>query len=302
MRRLRDGPSTGIAGIGARYIRVPEGCRSPRRACEQGNAASSTRSAGEPLALVFHGKHSISHTHDWRPMKKARKKLTFANKAVEFYRTLTPPRIPSARIQVINPHGNPNILRYAETFFNKFFDDTNDRIFVFGINPGRFGSGATGIPFTDSTALENSCGIPNSLEKRRELSSQFIYRFIDSWGGTSPFYKHFFLTAVSPIGFLCDGTNYNYYDDPVLLAAVRPFLIATIETQLAFGARRRAAIVLGTGKNQRRFNALNQERRFFQKVYALEHPRFIMQYRGKHVSKYQEQYQRVFAEALSHER
>ena len=49
------------------------------------------------------------------------------------------------------------------------------RHLLLGINPGRFGGGVTGIPFTDPIRLQNVCGIENNFEKKQELSSVFIY-------------------------------------------------------------------------------------------------------------------------------
>ncbi len=225
--------------------------------------------------------------------------VTFCDRVLGFYRTIALPCLPSPRITVIHPHNNAETFEYTKEFFNSFFRDQEKRVFVFGINPGRFGSGITGVPFTDPVALQDICGIRNDFEKRRELSSQFMYQFIERWGGARLFFRQFFLTAVSPIGFLRDGVNCNYYDDPVLLSTLQPFLVSTIRTQLAFGARRDVAIVLGSGKNQKFFIELNEQHRFFRNVYAIEHPRFVMQYRRKNLSDYLEKYRLLFARALS---
>ena len=80
---------------------------------------------------------------------------------------------------------------------------------------------------------------------------------------------------------------------------LKPFIVRTLEDQLALGARRDAAILLGKGRNQRVFEELNQEHGFFKRLYALEHPRFIMQYRRKHLREYLAKYHEVFSEALS---
>ncbi len=220
--------------------------------------------------------------------------LTFGQKIFKFYKTLkTPSKLPSG-IETMNPYTETPVLGYLKEFSVKFFNDNNKRVFVFGINPGRFGAGLTGVTFTDPVALEEFCGIKTNLEKRRELSSDFIYRFIDYWGGAKKFYKHFFLTAVSPLGFTRDGINYNYYDDPDLLKASSSFISQTLYDQLAFGARRDVAIVLGTGKNRKAFTDLNKKHKFFEKVFFLEHPRFIMQYRRKKIPEYLDKYKEVF--------
>jgi len=224
---------------------------------------------------------------------------TFGDRALDFYVNMGVVNGLPSNIQTMNPYARPDIQRYVESFLRKFFSDNRERVYVFGINPGRFGAGVTGVTFTDPVALERFCGIPNELEKRREVSSEFVYEFIQQWGGVEKFYQEFFLTAVSPLGFMRNGTNYNYYDDQKVFAILKPFIVRTLKAQLALGARRDAAILFGTGKNQRMFTELNQEHRFFRHVYALEHPRFIMQYRRKRLRDYIAKYKEAFSQALS---
>lgn len=209
-----------------------------------------------------------------------------------------PAKLP-AGIRTLNPYDNAAAHARAAQFFKRYFSDDNPRTFVFGINPGRFGGGLTGVAFTDPVALESFCGIRNDLPKRRETSSRFVYAFIQRWGGPRKFYADFFLTAVSPIGFVRAGVNFNYYDDPRLLAAVEPFIVRSMRAQLAIGARRGAAILLGSGRNREVFERLNGEHGFFRRLYVLEHPRFIMQYRRRRAGEYLRKYSRVFTEALA---
>jgi hypothetical protein len=231
--------------------------------------------------------------------KRAAEGSTFGDRALNFYTTLSGIDGLPSHIQVMNPYARPEIRRYVSLFLRKFFSDDRARVFVFGINPGRFGAGVTGVTFTDPVALERFCGIPNELEKRREISSEFIYEFIERWGGVEKFYRDFFLTAVSPLGFTRNGTNYNYYDDQRVFTGLKPFIVRTLKDQLALGARRDAVILLGMGRNQRVFAELNQEHKFFKRVYAVEHPRFIMQYRRKRIGDYLAKYKEVFTQSLS---
>lgn len=224
---------------------------------------------------------------------------TFGENAFRFYASLRFENHLPRGVTVMNPYRLPAIRSRVKRFLEAFFSDRRPRVLVFGINPGRFGSGITGVTFTDPVALEKFCGIPNDLKKRRELSSEFIYEFIRRWGGPKKFYRDFFLTAVSPLGFCRSGINFNFYDDQKLLAGIRPFLLRSLEDHLAFGARRSAAVVLGTGKLAKVFGDLNAETGTFKKVYALEHPRFIMQYRRKKIGHYLKKYERVFRRALA---
>lgn len=223
---------------------------------------------------------------------------TFADRVLAFYRQLRwVARLPQG-IEVMNPYVRPEVLGCVEWFLTQYFADTRPRVFVLGINPGRFGSGTTGITFTDPVAMEAFCGIPNSFPKRRELSSEFIYELISSWGGVRPFYRQFFLSAVSPLGFLRGGKNFNYYERG-MLSVVKPFIATTLAQQLACGGRTDVVILLGRGENQKAFTALNTQHRFFQRIYALDHPRFIMQYRRKRLVSYLRQYQETFSKALA---
>jgi len=216
---------------------------------------------------------------------------TFAESVIDFYRNLKPPRLPGLDVDVLFPYRDPNVRAVMEEFYRKFFSDRLQRVFIIGINPGRFGAGTTGVPFTDPVSLELHCGIPNAFQKRRELSAVFIEQLLDRFGGPAEFYKSFFITAASPVGFTRNGKNYNYYDNPKLLAAVKPFIVRMMRTQLDFGVRRDVALVLGTGKNFDFLRRLNDEQRFFENLVCVEHPRFIMQYRRPHVRRFLDKYE-----------
>lgn len=198
----------------------------------------------------------------------------------------------------MNPYRDERIRGYVHAFLQRYFDDDEPRVLVFGINPGRFGAGITGVTFTDPVALADFCGIANELPRRRELSSVFIYDFIERFGGVGSFYRRFFLTAMSPLGFTRGGKNLNYYDAPELARAITPFISRSIERQIALGGRRDHAIVLGKGANMKFMQRLNAERGFFGELHALEHPRPIMQYRRRQLDKYLTMYVDVFRQTL----
>ncbi|HUF28477.1 MAG TPA: uracil-DNA glycosylase family protein, partial [Gemmatimonadaceae bacterium] len=228
--------------------------------------------------------------HRWRRMSPS----TFGSRALRFYTGLVPPDAP-AGIDVMNPYADRRVRRHLRAFLDKYYGDDAERVLVLGINPGRFGAGLTGITFTDPVALADHCGIENDWPRRRELSSNFIYRFVERFGGAGAFYRRFFLTAVSPLGFVRDGKNLNYYDVPALRASVTPFITAAIRRQIAIGGRRDHAIILGMGANLDFVKRLNDEHRFFETIHGLEHPRFIMQYRRRRLDEYLEKYAAVFS-------
>jgi hypothetical protein len=219
---------------------------------------------------------------------------TFGSRAFRFYTGLVSPETPR-RVSVMNPYTDARVRAYVRAFLDNYFSDTAERVLVFGINPGRFGAGITGVTFTDPIALADKCGIENDLPRRHELSSIFIYRVIEMCGGPQEFYRRFFLTAVSPLGFTGSGRNLNYYDDRALTRAVTPFITNSIERQIALGGRKDRAIVLGRGDNARFLHELNEKHGFFRRIDSLEHPRWIMQYRRRQLDKYVAKYEETLA-------
>ena len=191
----------------------------------------------------------------------------------------------------MNPYTDPRVRGWLRASLDRNFSDNEERVLVFGINPGRFGAGITGVTFTDPVALADKCGIENNLPRKREISSIFIHQVIERCGGMRDFYGRFFLTAVSPLGFTRHGKNLNYYDEPALARAVTPFIIDTIEQQIALGGRRDRAIVLGKDKNMAFMQALNERHGFFQRIDSLEHPRWVMQYRRRQLTTYLAKYE-----------
>lgn len=182
-------------------------------------------------------------------------------------------------VEVLYPFSDHEVKKVVSAFYRKYYADDCPRIPLIGINPGRFGGGTTGIPFTDPIRLEKDCGIENPWPKRQELSSVFIYDMISAYGGPQTFYRDFYFTSVSPLGFTKDGRNLNYYDDPRLAASLEPFATACLRRQIGWGLRHEAAFCLGGGKNYAYLEKLNERHGFFKRLIPLPHPRYIMQYK-----------------------
>ena len=214
---------------------------------------------------------------------------TFGARVNKFYLSLSAPKVPRG-VHVMNPYADARTRACLEAFLAKYFNDKNERTLVIGINPGRFGSGLTGVTFTDPYALTHECGIAHQFTGQRELSADFVYRVVNALGGPAKFYRRLFMSAVCPLGFTRKGINLNYYDDIRLEKAVTPFVVHSIERHLEFPVSRDHVVVLGRGKNAKYFQRLNDEHRWFGEVHALDHPRFIMQYRRKKLDAYVAEY------------
>jgi len=215
---------------------------------------------------------------------------TFGNQVINYTKAFRPDWELPKGFGLLFPYGEKATMDAVTQFYTKFFSDQNERTFLFGINPGRFGSGITGVSFTDPFFLETTCGIPNNFEKKKELSSIFINDVIMAYGGPKAFYEKFYITATSHLGFLKDGKNINYYDDKKLQEAVLPHIIKNIETQIQFGANRKIAFSIGKGKNYKFLVQLNKKHQFFDEIQPLPHPRWVLQYRRKSKSVYVEEY------------
>lgn len=189
-------------------------------------------------------------------------------------------------VVAMNPYRNPETFELCTQFFKKYYNDSDERTLMLGINPGRFGSGMTGISFTDPVKLEQVLGINNSFAKKAELSADFIYKMIEAFGGPTEFYQRYFISAVSPLGFTKDGNNINYYDIPRLQKMVTPFVVECISQLMQTGMSRKVCYCIGEGKNLKYLVDLNDKHKWFDSIVGLPHPRFIMQYRRKKVDEY----------------
>lgn len=207
--------------------------------------------------------------------------MSWATDLLGFYTSLRPPKKLPNDIEWLYPQKDPAVLKVVKSFLDKYYDDKNPRRLLFGINPGRFGAGVTGVNFTAPRQLSNFCGIDHPFKDQSELSAEFIYDMINAYGGPEKFYGDYFITSVCPLGFVKHGKNINYYDDKNLLATVEPFIIKAIEKQLTFHVDRAVCYSIGGEKNCKYLNKLNQQFNWFGKIIPLSHPRFIMQYRRK---------------------
>jgi hypothetical protein len=222
--------------------------------------------------------------------------MTFAEKVICFNKNLhyTGDPLPTG-IRIMNPfRESEDTMRIVEEFYSKYYNDHHQRHIMLGINPGRFGGGLTGIPFTDPKRLISECHINYNGKPAHEPSSVFIYKMMHAYGGVEKFYHDFFINSPCPLGFTSNKNgkeiNYNYYDSADLMKSVKSFMIDSIKKLIRLGIKTDACICLGTGKNEKVLNRLNNEYQFFGKIIPLEHPRYIMQYKSKSMQVYIKKY------------
>ncbi len=220
---------------------------------------------------------------------------SFGVQVVDFHKGLRlSKRLPKG-IKVLNPYEeNEEVLTTLHTFYGKFYNDTKERKIIVGINPGRLGAGVTGIPFTDTKRLSKICGIEIESIKTHEPSSVFIYDLIEKFGGPEKFYGKYYINSVCPLGFIEQNkkgnwVNCNYYDYKELFSALKDFIISSLRKQIGFGIDTTTCYVLGK-KNAKFLSLINKEMKFFDTIVALDHPRYIVQYKSKLKEDYLEEY------------
>ena len=126
--------------------------------------------------------------------------------------------------------------------------------------------------------------------KKKEISASYIYEMIEAYGGVQKFYNKFFISSICPYGFIESGNNFNYYDNKILLKNWKKSIINWINIQVNSFGNRTKCVIIGKGKNQKFFEMINKEYKFFDEIITLPHPRWVMQYKLKekqhHINNY----------------
>lgn len=176
---------------------------------------------------------------------------TFGDKVIDFNRHLQYSDQLPANFRAINPYlDNPATMKVMEQFYTKFYNETNQRQFIIGINPSRHGAGVTGVPFTDTKRLESACGITMQSAHTHEVSSVFMYDLIADYGGAKDFYSQFYINSPFPLAIVRQTKegkwlNANYYDDPVLFEMVKDYMISTLKKHISMGLDTSKVFILG---------------------------------------------------------
>lgn len=203
---------------------------------------------------------------------------------------------------ISNPFNGKNkrqIKEITNAFYKKFYNDHNRRYLILGSSPARKGTAITGIPFEDASHLYRATGVMIDKFYINKSSSGFLYDVMEQYGGCEKFYKDFFMSFVCPLGIVNVNSkgneiNANYYENKKLENVLYNFMVESLRKQIAFGIETSVCYCIGSGENFRFLTKINKQYKFFDKIIALEHPRFIMQYNSKDRNKYLDKYIDVF--------
>lgn len=218
----------------------------------------------------------------------------FADNVIEFNKSLSYEGDLPEGFEVLNPYlDNPETMEVMGKFYHRYYNDSDQRKFIIGINPSRHGAGVTGVPFTDTKRLESVCGIPMKSAHTHEISSVFIYDMIEEYGGAEEFYKDFYINSPFPLAIVRKTKNgwlnANYYDDKKLFEDVKDFMIDSLKKHISLNLDTSEVFVLGK-KNADFIAKLNKEAKLFDTMTILEHPRYIQQYKSKEKQLYIDKY------------
>src|SRR5690606_41731291 len=102
---------------------------------------------------------------------------TFADRVIAFNNSLDFKGVLPPGVGVMNPFKEKEeAVKASEQFYRRYYNDNNMRHILIGINPGRFGAGQTGVPFTDPIRLREECGIPYDRSEERRVGKGYSYR------------------------------------------------------------------------------------------------------------------------------
>ncbi len=223
----------------------------------------------------------------------------FGERVVEFNSNLQYDGNLPEGFRVMNPFlDNPETMDVIKQFYNKYYNDNNQRRFIIGINPGRHGAGTTGVPFTDTKRLSAICGIEMKSAYTHEVSSVFVYDMIEQYGGADRFFSDFYINSPFPLAIIRkqkngNWTNANYYDDKALFEMVEGYMLESLQKHIDLGLDCSEVFVWGK-KNADFINKLNKKGKFFDRITVLEHPRYIQQYKSKEKQLYIDKYLTAF--------
>lgn len=172
-----------------------------------------------------------------------------------------------------------------DAFCEKFYSNQIPKIVICGINPGRLGAGLTGVPFFDFASLSKI--FPSIQRNDTENTAQFFFKVIEKIG-VERFFKYFYITNVSSVGYSKGKSNFNFNKLPDNLQSI-VFSNFAKEIELIKPAK---IIALGEAAFNGVESALGKNNYRLEK---LKHPSWIMQYKRDEINFWVQAY----ADALS---
>lgn len=182
--------------------------------------------------------------------------------------------------KIINPFKGEDkelVRKITTAFYQKYYLDTHTRRLILGSSPARRGTAVTGVPFEDSSHLQNETGIFIDNYHVNKSSSGFLYDVIRKYGGCKKFYSDFYMNFVCPLGIVRinskgNEVNCNYYESKKLQDILYNFIVKTIRNQIDFGIDTSICYCIGSGENYKFLSKINNEHNFFRTIIPLEHP------------------------------
>lgn len=200
--------------------------------------------------------------------------------------------------EVANPfqgEQKEQVKKVSTAFYQKFYNDTDNRRLILGSSPARRGSAVTGVPFEDAKHLQSETGIFIDNFYINKSSSGFLYDVMKEYGGCEKFYTDFYMHFVCPLGIVKinskgNEVNCNYYESKKLQESLYSFIVSSLREQISFGIDTSVCYCIGSGENYSFLSKINKKYNFFDTIIPLEHPRFIMQYNSKQKDIFIEKY------------
>lgn len=232
-------------------------------------------------------------------MRKMNIQKNFSDRVLDFNRWLSNISLDLFdNYKIVNPFNGQNkeqIKEITNKFYNKYYNDNNKRYLILGSSPARKGTSVTGIPFEDASHLYKETGIMIDKFYINKSSSDFLYDVMEEYGGCTKFYKDFFMSFICPLGIVNVNSkgneiNANYYENKKLEKILYNFIVESLKKQISLGIDTSICYSIGSGENFKFLTKINEQYKFFDKIIALEHPRFIMQYNSKDRDKYLNKY------------
>lgn len=232
----------------------------------------------------------------------------FSQKIIDFNKKLSETSLELKNgFKIINPFNSNQkeiVNKISEAFYNKFYNDYNQRFLILGSSPARRGTAITGVPFEDAANLQKETGIFIDKFYINKSSSGFLYDVIEEYGGNKKFYSKFYMNFVCPLGISRINSkgkevNCNYYDNKELQDSLYNFIVESLKEQINLGINTSICYCIGSGENYKFLSKLNEKYNFFKKIIALEHPRFIMQYNSSRKEEFIQKYLKALNETES---